>query len=466
MYAIVDIETTGGYAERNKIVEIAILIHDGKKVIEEFETLINPERVIPSAISAIHGISNAMVQNAPTFAQVAQRIFEILDGKIFVAHNVNFDYGFIKHEFELLGRQINLKKLCTVRLCRKIVAGLSSYSLGNICQQLKIRIENRHRAGGDARATAILFGLLLNRDLEGFITKSLKKNSREALLPANLPKEQFEELPEKTGVYYFMDEKHNVIYLGKAKNIKSRVASHFSGTATTWSRQNFKSKIHGISYELAGNELIALLLESHEIKRLWPLYNRAQKHTSPNYGIFKYTDGRGYHRLVVNRIKPGDDVLIVFKNMMEARHYLAKNIKEFDLCPKLCGIQQSPHGCFDYQLNLCKGACAGVVSPDDYNENLLKAITGFKKESSSYVIVGKGKDNFTKSAVIIENGRYLGFGYFPSEEPITDLEKAKMFIRSYKDNQEVQRIISGYLKKSKDLVINFNSQQVNEYSSY
>ncbi|CAN5177604.1 hypothetical protein BH23BAC1_BH23BAC1_47480 [soil metagenome] len=269
MYAIVDIETTGGYAERNKIVEIAIIIHDGITVVDEFETLINPERFIPSSISAIHGISNAMVQHAPTFAELAEKIYEFLDGKIFVAHNVNFDYGFIKYEFELLGRQINLKKLCTVRLCRKLISGLSSYSLGNLCRHLKIVNESRHRAGGDARATAILFGILLSKDIEGFIDISLKKNSREALFPANLPKEQYETLPEKTGVYYFLDEKCNVIYLGKAKNIKSRITSHFSGTATSWSRQNFKSKIYGISYELTGNELIALLFESHEIKRLW-----------------------------------------------------------------------------------------------------------------------------------------------------------------------------------------------------
>ncbi|MDQ3535571.1 MAG: 3'-5' exonuclease [Bacteroidota bacterium] len=207
MYAIVDIETTGGYAERNRIVEIAILLHDGNKVVAEYESLINPERNIPMAISGIHGITNTMVQQAPKFYEIAKKIFEMLDGKIFVAHNVNFDYGFIKQEFASLGAQVNLKKLCTVRLSRKLLLGLPSYSLGNLCQHLKIPLHNRHRAGGDARATAILFELLLKKDTEGFISSSLKRNSKEATLPANLPKEVFDNLPEQTGVYFFLMKK-------------------------------------------------------------------------------------------------------------------------------------------------------------------------------------------------------------------------------------------------------------------
>lgn len=459
MYAIVDIETTGGYADRNRIVEIAIIIHNGKEVVGEYETLINPERNIPANISAIHGITNAMVQNAPRFFEVAKKIHELLDGNIFVAHNVNFDYGFIKHEFEMLGGKLNLKKLCTVRLCRKIMAGLPSYSLGNLCQQLKISIENRHRAAGDARATAILFSMLLAKDGEDFISRSLKKNSCEALLPANLPREQFEQLPARAGVYYFHDEKHQVIYLGKAKNIKSRVASHFTGAATSWSRQNFKSKIYAISYELTGSELIALLYESHEIKRLWPLYNRAQKYTAPNYGIFQYEDKNGYLRLAVNRAKPGDDRILTFKSLMDTRHYLEKKVKEYGLCPKLCGLQKAPQACFDYQIKLCEGACIGLVPTKDYNRILEGAVATFCTETASYAILGQGKDFGSKSVAVVENGRYLGFGYLPANATLSSLDDAKLYIKFYKDNQEIQRLISGYLKKSKDQVIRFNLQE-------
>ncbi|MDQ3392888.1 MAG: exonuclease domain-containing protein [Bacteroidota bacterium] len=455
MYAIVDIETTGGYAEKNKIVEIAIILHDGEKVTAEYETLINPERSIPMGISGIHGITNSMVEHAPKFYEVAKTIFELLDGKIFVAHNVNFDFGFIKKEFEWLGAQINLKKLCTVRLSRKLIQDMQSYSLGNLCQKLNIPIQNRHRACGDARATALLFDLLLKKDLDGFIASSLKKNSKEALLPAHLPKDVFDKLPEQTGVYYFLDEKGHVIYLGKAKNIKSRVASHFSGTATTWSRQNFKSKIFDIGYELTGNELIALLLESHEIKRWWPVYNRAQKYTTPTYGIFHYTDKKGYLRMVINRIKPGDASLLSFKNMGEARAFLTDKVKEFQLCPKLCGLQKAPKECFDFRLNGCLGACADAVTPEDYNKNFNAAIAGFKKENSSYAILGIGKTVDSRSIVIIENGVFLGFGYLPFDTAISNLEEAKSYIRPFKDNREVQSIIAGYLKKNKDKIVPF-----------
>lgn len=459
MYAIVDIETTGGYAERNRIVEIAIIIHDGHQVVEEYETLINPEQIIPAGITAIHGINNIMVQNAPKFYEVAKTIYLLLENKIFVAHNVNFDYGFIKNEFEMLGGSLQLKKLCTVRLCRKIITGLPSYSLGNLCKSLNINILNRHRAGGDARATAELFGMLLKKDSEGFIISSLKKNSKEALLPANLPKEQFDRLPEKTGVYYFLDEKGKIIYLGKAKNIKNRISGHFSGTAISWSKQNFKSKIYEINYELTGNELIALLLESSEIKKHWPLYNRAQKYTASNFGIFLYQDQKGYTRFVVNRVKPGDNAVLVFKSMMEARYYLTKKVRDYGLCPKLCGLQKPVKECFDYQIKSCDGACIGLIDKDVYNQRIGNALQNFKQDSTSFAIIGKGIDFNSHSIVVVENGVYLGFGYFSSEEQIASIDTAKQFIKSYKDNREVQGIISGYLKKSNDKIIYFNNME-------
>ncbi len=465
MYAIVDIETTGGYADRNRIVEIAIIIHNGEEVVEEYETLINPERNIPANISAIHGISNGMVQDAPRFCDVARRIYELLDGKIFVAHNVNFDYGFVKHEFEMLGGKLNLKKLCTVRLCRKIIAGLPSYSLGNLCNSLKIVIQNRHRAGGDARATALLFGMLLQKDCDGFIQKSLKKNSGEALLPANLPREQYDALPEKPGVYYFHDDKHHVIYLGKAKNIKRRVASHFSGTATSWSRQNFKGKVHAISYELTGNELIALLFESHEIKRLWPIFNRAQKYTAPNFGIYSYEDSNGYIRLIANRVKPGDQCLITFRSLMDARHFLVKKVKTFDLCPKLCGLQKTPKACFDHQIKICQGGCIGLVSSEEYNQKCTEAIATFHGEEASYAIIGKGDQLFTQSITLVEKGQYIGFGTMPADATLNGLHDARIYVRSYKDNREVQSIIAGYLKKSSDQVVYFQPQNAMEILS-
>ena len=227
MYAIVDIETTGGHASANGITEIAIVIHDGKEVVHHYQTLINPGVAIPLYISTLTGISDEMVSEAPTFKKVASEIYELLDGKIFVAHNVNFDYSFIKYHLSLAGFDLQLKKLCTVRLGRKILPGYPSYSLGKLCKCLNIEIEGRHRAGGDAHATAKLFSMLLQNDKDGHIQSSLNRNSKEQQLPPHLNKEDFERLPSCPGVYYFKDQKGKVIYVGKAINLKTSIFSFF-----------------------------------------------------------------------------------------------------------------------------------------------------------------------------------------------------------------------------------------------
>jgi DNA polymerase-3 subunit epsilon len=264
MYAIVDIETTGGYAANHRITEIAIYHHDGLNITDQYHTLINPERNIPYYITGLTGITSEMVLSAPSFEQVAKEVHHWLDGKVFVAHNAHFDYSFLKKELEQAGLNWQAKKLCTVRLSRKIIPGLRSYSLGSLAESLGVEITNRHRADGDASATVKIFDELLHRDRDGHILKALKRNSGETILPPNLPKEVFDRLPAKCGVYYFHDARGNVIYVGKAINIKKRIAGHFSGDAREWSRSRIRNDIHNISFELTGNELIALILESHK----------------------------------------------------------------------------------------------------------------------------------------------------------------------------------------------------------
>src|SRR6478736_9621087 len=191
MYAIVDIETTGSYASANGITEIAIHVFDGNKVVKKFESLINPLQPIPRYIQSFTGITDEMVSNAPQFVEVAEEIFNILNENIFIAHNVNFDYSFLKSHLLKAGHDLKVKKLCTVRLSRKIFPGFPSYSLGNLCRFLNVEIENRHRAGGDAEATFEVFTKLVANDSEGFIITSLKANSKETTLPPYLDKDQF-----------------------------------------------------------------------------------------------------------------------------------------------------------------------------------------------------------------------------------------------------------------------------------
>lgn len=445
MYAIVDIETTGGYAENHRITEIAIYHHDGIQITDSYHTLINPGRNIPYYITGLTGITSEMVFAAPTFDVIAPEIFQRLDGKVFVAHNAHFDYSFLKKEFDSCGLNWQSKKLCTVRLSRKIIPGLRSYSLGSLAQSLGIEIQNRHRAGGDASATVEIFNQLLQRDRDGHILKALRKNSGDTILPPNLPKEVFDKLPVGCGVYYFHDARGNVIYVGKAINIKKRITGHFTGEAKEWGRSKIRNEIHNISFELTGNELIALILESQEIRRLWPKYNQAQKFKVEEWGIYQYEDRNGFQRFSVNLVTRGSRPLIKFTSKGDAWNFLWGKVREFDLCPKLSGLQVAKGLCFDFQAGECKGACMGVETAKKYNKRIEKAISSFAGEGNTVAIIGKGRNLNEQSLVLIEQGNYFGHGFFDREVAISDLESARNYVRRSVETPTVQNLINSYL---------------------
>ncbi len=457
MYAIVDIETTGGYAASHRITEIAIYHHDGVTITDHYRSLINPGRSIPHFITGLTGIDYEMVKEAPAFADIAKEVHGWLDGRVFVAHNAHFDYSFLKKEFEDVGIAWNTKKLCTVRLSRKIIPGLHSYGLGRLAESLGVEIHDRHRAGGDAFATAKIFDLLLKRDNGGVIEKALRRNSGETILPPNLAKEEFESLPAKPGVYYFLDAHSQVIYVGKAINIKKRIAGHFTGEAREWNRSNIRNEIHHITYELTGSELIALIFESQEIRRLWPKYNLAQKFKAEEWGIFDYEDRNGYLRFCVNTVTKGSKALITFSSKGDAWNFWWEKVKEFDLCPKLSGLQLAKGLCFSFQSGTCHGACQGVESVKKYNRRAQKAVDSFHEQGDSLAIIGRGRSATENSLVLLEGGNYMGFGFFDRHEKIEDFESARNFIKAGKDNRTVQNLINSFLVNPKGAeVIIFN----------
>lgn len=445
MYAIVDIETTGGYAENHRVTEIAIYHHDGMQITDRFQTLINPGRRVPYFITGLTGITTDMVREAPSFEDLAKEIHGWLKGRVFVAHNAHFDYSFLKKEFDDAGIQWSTKKLCTVRLGRKIIPGLDSYSLGRLAESLGISIPDRHRAGGDAEATAKIFDVFLKRDTEGVIAKALKRNSGETILPPNLPKEEFDKLPSKAGVYYFHDVHGTIIYVGKANNIKKRIAGHFTGEAQEWNRSNIRNEIHNISFELTGNELIALILESQEIRKLWPKYNLAQKYRIEEWGIFDYEDQRGYQRFVVNTVSKNSKPLITFSSKGDAWNFLWGKVKESALCPKLSGLQTAKGPCYAHQSGTCAGACEGTESSEGYNVRVQKSINSFFGDGETVAIIGRGRRSEEKSLVLVEKGNYLGFGFFNQDVAIHDFESAKSYIKVSKDNRVVQNLVNSYL---------------------
>lgn len=380
-FAIVDIETTGGYAAASRITEVAIFIHNGKRVVQKFETLINPEAPIPYYITGLTGINEKMVLKAPTFDKVAERIYNLLHDKVFVAHSVNFDYSFLRSQLHDCGYKLDTPKLCTIRLSRKVITGLSSYSLGNICGYLDIKITNRHRAGGDAIATVKLFEHLLANGAEPIISAALKRNSKEQVLPPNVPKEQFEELPRTTGVYYFHNNKGKIVYVGKAVNIRQRVGSHFTGNSSSRQRQNFMREVYSITYRGCRDEQAAFMLEDKEIKRLWPKFNIAQKHYVPTYGLIEYTDQNGYRRLAVERLKRKTGALAYFTNRIEAIEALKDHATENGLCLRLSGIARNKDACEESGC-LC---CSTKKSDKRFYNALVEGLITRLKEAATII---------------------------------------------------------------------------------
>lgn len=439
LYAIVDIETTGGQLANGCITEIAIRIHDGDQVIDQYETLVRPFYSIPRFITVLTGIDDDMVANSPTFEEIAADVYELLKDKIFVAHNVNFDFSFIKQHLTAAGYDLKVSKLCTVRLSRKVFSGLRSYSLGNICAYLGITIENRHRAGGDTDATTELFERILAADQEGHVDKLLKKTSGEQNLPPNLPKSAIEQLPEKPGVYYFHNEKGKVVYIGKAKDLLKRVKSHFTGNKITKQRQDFLRDIYSISFELCATELMALVMEAIVIKSTWPKYNRALKGYEPKYGLFSYVDQNDFERLFVGKFNKSTLPLRTFYDLFSARNFLHQLVDQFELCAEMCKV----------------GDCKDCKTDENhwhkdmklYNEKVQQALQDTAQEQASFFIKDLGRHKDENSVIWVEPGRFYAMGYLSTDTAYTDENSIRQLLDPFEGNYYLTQLLVKFAKE-------------------
>jgi DNA polymerase III subunit epsilon len=433
-FAVVDIETTGGFPAQHGITEIAIVLHNGYEVQGKFATLINPHQPIPPYIANMTGISNAMVATAPSFEEVAPYIFNLLQDKIFVAHNVNFDYSFVKHHLQQAGLQLQAPKLCTIRLSRKVFPGFAKYGLASLCHEFNIKNEARHRATGDALATAKVLELIVQKDGEATINQFLKKEKKTQVLPPNLAVHEVVNLPYEPGVYYFHDVKGKVIYVGKAKNLKFRVSSHFSGHDASKKRQDFIKNIHSISYQICATEFNALLLESIEIKRLWPAYNYSQKRFEQLWGIYLFEDNKGYKRLAIDKKRKYLQPVIAFGMMADAHRFMWKLVRDFELHPALCFLDKTKTQHTYPETNL-------------HNKAIDDALLWMKEERKSYLI----KEN--DFLVLVEEGKFYGMGKINDTVTATRVEAIKPFLKQYPENEVLKSMLNKFVEKNPSKVV-------------
>lgn len=450
-YAVIDIETTGGLPRRDKIIEIGIILYDGEKEIDRFESLIDPGVTIPPQITRLTGITNQMIEGAPKFYEIAKKIVEITKGAIFVAHNVRFDYNFIREEFARLGYTYTRKQLCTKRLAKKSIEGLRSYSLESLIHYFGIKVKSRHRALDDAYAASVVLDQVLNKKGNDALAWDLiHQGVKESRLPSSISLEYLHSMPEDCGVYYFHNKNGDVIYVGKSINIKDRILQHFADH--TEKSTSLHQQVDSISYDILGSELLALLKENEEIKKIKPEINRQLRKKAFPIGLYEYMDENGYLRFLIQPVNEDDpdlNLIKKFTSIQNAKAYLNAQTERYQLCLKLSGIEKYGGPCFNHHIEKCLGACIHAEEPEMYN---LRAIHVLGKNfigREEYIIHEEGRSPDETTLLWVKNGKCSGFRYkneydqIPLDEanftPLLMDEDAGVILRNYLAKNKVQK---------------------------
>ncbi len=452
MYAVIDLETTGGRADQDRITEIAIVLHDGHARVGEFTSLVNPERPIPPYITDITGISDAMVASAPRFYEIARQVVELTEGCIFVAHNVNFDYGFLREEFKRLAYTYEREKLCTVRMSRVLMPGLTSYSLGPLCSRLGIPNHARHRAKGDADATVLLLEHLIA--LQPSLSKAMQKPVKDpfAALPPGIDRKQLALLPEEAGLYFYHDANGKALHVNASRNIRQAVLKELQ----QWMKLGPKSTIAvselcDVTWELTGNELIALLRLDSEQARLELVAESAKRKPAGKFGVVSYQDQRGYLRLYVDKLQKGKAGFGEFATEADARAALEARIRRHRLCPQLSGLEAGSGACSWHhgQGGTCSGACSATETAADYNGRLMAAVEGLGLPHPAFFWLGEGRTLDEIAVIGIEKGELLGYAFLDSAQGWDDPEWIKSILEPLPSTEVERNTLRQYLSKNK-----------------
>ncbi|MEJ6792465.1 MAG: exonuclease domain-containing protein [Lacinutrix sp.] len=450
MYAILDIETTGGKYNEEGITEIAIYKFNGHEVVDQFISLVNPERDIQPFVVNLTGINSNMLKNAPKFYEIAKRIVEITQGCTLVAHNAKFDNRILTTEFKRLGFDFDSETLCTVELAKTLIPDLPSYSLGKLVRSLGIPVKDRHRASGDALATVKLFKLLLSKDVEKtIIQKFLRKEPKLQLEPKLI--EIIATMPSITGVYYIYNKEGRIIYIGKSKNIKKRINQHFTGTDRK--SKKIQIQVATVTYDATGSELIALLKESHEIKQNKPIFNRALRKTLFSHALYSSIDTNGYTNLTIDIADGRKKYITTFSNRQSAKDFLHRAVETHSLCLKLSGLEKTLNSCFKYELKECEGACVNEENTILYNNRVNDFIEKYSYKNQNMIVIDRGREVGENSAILIENGVFAGYGFYDLNHQLNNIDILKSIIIPMENNRHTQHIIQSYLRRNKRLKI-------------
>jgi DNA polymerase-3 subunit epsilon len=436
-FAVVDVETTGGYAGAHRVTEVGIAISNGQRVIDTYHTLINPEKVIPHHITVLTGIDDAMVMEAPRFEEKADEIEALLADSVFVAHNVNFDYSFIRGELARLGRNLRSRKLCTARYARSLLPDQHGFSLNKLARRFGIVNQQPHRALSDAITAAEILHKLLALDGEGMVTKKISRLEREVKLPLYLPPDKFHSISNVPGVYYMYGSGKNPIYIGKAKKLKQRIAQHFqhSDAART---QAFMREVTRLETKPMGTELMAYIREDVDIRKYWPKHNRAQKQINMGFHIVPYQDHEGILRIGIKRGRHFHDALVTFQSMRAAMVWLHQQVEAFQLNPEWCGLGQG------WQHYACP-------EKEEHNAKTASLIQSLQYSKPDEIIRLKGRNSRERAFIWLRQKQVYAIGFAPLEIDWDDHEQLNAHSETVFPSSRINQLAMSYQLMHSDM---------------
>lgn len=455
--AFIDLETTGTHLEKDRIIEIAIVLTTGDVVEEEWSTLVDPEGVtLNPFISQLTGIVPPMYQHAPQFSELAETILEKLHDRVLYAHNARFDYAFLKQAFMRCNIIFSSSYVCTVRLSRLLYPQFQKHSLDAVRARFALPEESRHRALGDTRSLLHFLQHIYATEPREKIEKMLQLLTTKSVLPPQLKQKVIEKLPESPGVYIFRDQQKQVLYVGKSISIKKRVQSHFYNTTSDSKELALFQQVKTIESIETATEFEALVEESTLVKTLLPVYNRKLRKKQSFCRVMYKPDSNGYLQLWYDRntsIGPTDvqTPMSLFPSIRHAKKAMSFMAEKHGLCQKYIGLEKTRSACFGYHLGQCQGACVKKESSAEHNSKLIEALQPYVLESWPFVapiIVYSSLDTSRYHVINL-------WGYLAS---FASLQDAKDFIHVQKPvpkefDMDHYKIINQYLRKPETNII-------------
>lgn len=414
-----DVETTGASPQYDRITEIGIIEMMPDGTISEWSTLVNPQMRIPAFIENLTGISNAMIEDAPTFDQVADELLQRLEGRVFVAHNARFDYAFIKNEFKRMEQNFRADTLCTVRLSRRLYPQHYKHNLDSLIQRLGIEMEDRHRALADARVLMHFLQRLPQEHDDETIQQAIRHVMAKPALPPHIPEGMVDDIPESPGVYLFYGDNDLPLYVGRGTSIRSRVLSHFSGDHRSTKELRMSQQLKRIEWRETAGELGALLLEARLVKELQPIHNQRLRRENSLCAwqvVDAPTGGKTLELRYAADIDFGRerDLYGTFIAQRKAVETLRNLAEAHKLCLIQLGLEKPARGkaspCFGYQLKKCRGVCVGKESNPQHDLRLMEALAKLKLQTWQYAGPVGIKETFLgrEELHIVDHWAYLG----------------------------------------------------------